>query len=169
MCNYSTQGAYFVWVYIIPILRYFDISLIPRPPTQLFVACRTEKQERAWYLFSREQHQDRKDGRMGLIMSRRTYRLLRFHQGPFMQSLYSSYKCQCNYMHVMFVHATKLRNWLMNKRTHTSTPPGVNVRSTTTPDSHSVTASDTWFSWYLVVDSTLRMLQALVHIVTVHR
>ena len=90
MCNYSTQGAYFVWVYITPILRYFDISLIPRPPTQLSVACRTEKQERAWYLFSREQHQDRKDGRMGLIMSRRTYRLLRFHQGPFMQSLYSS-------------------------------------------------------------------------------
>ena len=30
--------------------------------------------------------------------------------------------------------------------------PEVNVQLTTTPDSHSVTASDTWLSRYLVVD-----------------
>ena len=29
--------------------------------------------------------------------------------------------------------------------------PTVNVRSTTTPDNHSVTTSDSWLSWYLVV------------------
>ena len=49
----------------------------------------------------------------------------------------------------------------MNKCT--STPPEVNVRSTTTPDSHSGTASNTWLSRYLVVEQTLR---TLVHIVS---
>ena len=44
----------------------------------------------------------------------------------------------------------------------------VNVQSVTTLDSHSVTASDTWLSRYLVVDSTLGKHQALVHIVTVN-
>ena len=50
-----------------------------------------------------------------------------------------------------------------------STPTKVNVRLTTTPDSHSVTASDTWLSRYLVVDSTLGMHQVLFHIVPVNR
>ena len=35
---------------------------------------------------------------------------------------------------------------------HTSTAPEVNVQPTATQDSHSVTASDTWLSRYLVVD-----------------
>ena len=39
-----------------------------------------------------------------------------------------------------------------NKSARTSIPPEVNVRSTTAPDSHSVTASNTWLSRYLVVD-----------------
>ena len=37
-------------------------------PTQLSVAISTVKWERAWYFFSREWRQDRKDGRKGLIM-----------------------------------------------------------------------------------------------------
>ena len=40
----------------------------------------------------------------------------------------------------------------MNKCAHKSTPTEVNVQSTTTPDSHSITTSDTWLSQYLVVD-----------------
>ena len=57
----------------------------------------------------------------------------------------------------------------MNKHAHTSTPPKVNVQSTTTPNNHNVTTSDSWLSQYLVVDEMLEMLQALVHYVTVHR
>ena len=45
----------------------------------------------------------------------------------------------------------------------------MNVRSTATPDSHSITATDAWLSPYLVVDSMLGTHQALVHIVTVNR
>ena len=41
-------------------------------PAQLSVACSTVKQERAWYLFSREWRQDRKGGRKGLIVCGRT-------------------------------------------------------------------------------------------------
>ena len=41
-------------------------------PTQLSVAFNTVKRERAWYLFSREWHQDRKGGRKGLIVRGRT-------------------------------------------------------------------------------------------------
>ena len=37
-------------------------------PAQLSIAIGTEKWERAWYLFSHEWHQDRKDGRKGLIV-----------------------------------------------------------------------------------------------------
>ena len=37
-------------------------------PAQLSVACSTVKRERAWYLFSHERRQDRKDGRKGLIV-----------------------------------------------------------------------------------------------------
>ena len=37
-------------------------------PAQFSVAISTEKRERAWYLFSREWRQDRKDGRKGLIV-----------------------------------------------------------------------------------------------------
>ena len=37
-------------------------------PAQLSFASSTVKRERAWYLFSREWHQDRKDGRKGLIV-----------------------------------------------------------------------------------------------------
>ena len=37
-------------------------------PAQLSVAISTVKRERAWYLFSREWRQDRKDGRKGLIV-----------------------------------------------------------------------------------------------------
>ena len=48
-----------------------------------------------------------------------------------------------------------------------STTPEVNIRSTTTPDSYSVTPI--WLSRYLVVDYPLGTLQALVHIVTVNR
>ena len=40
----------------------------------------------------------------------------------------------------------------MNKRARTSTYSELNVQLTTTPNSHSVTASDTWLSRYLVVD-----------------
>ena len=47
-------------------LSTYTIALFPGP-AQLSVACSTEKQERAWYLFSCEWHQDRKDGRKGLI------------------------------------------------------------------------------------------------------
>ena len=56
--------------------------------------------------------------------------------------------------------------WSTNKRARASTPPGVNVQSTTTPDSHSVTTSDTWLYQHLIVDYTLGTLQALVHYVT---
>ena len=41
-------------------------------PAQLSVAFSTVKWERAWYLFSREWHQDRKGGRKGLIVHGRT-------------------------------------------------------------------------------------------------
>ena len=37
-------------------------------PAQLSIAISTEKRERAWYLFSREWRQDRKDGRKDLIV-----------------------------------------------------------------------------------------------------
>ena len=57
----------------------------------------------------------------------------------------------------------------MNKRARASTPPRVNVRSTTTPDSHSITTSDTWLSQHLIVDYTLGTLQVLVHYVTTNR
>ena len=43
------------------------IALFPGP-AQLFVASSTVKRERGWYLLSREWHQDRKDGRKGLIV-----------------------------------------------------------------------------------------------------
>ena len=58
----------------------------------------------------------------------------------------------------------------MNKRARTSTPTHVNVQSTTTLDSHGVTASDTWLSEsrYLEVDSTLRTHQALEKIMCTH-
>ena len=42
--------------------------------------------------------------------------------------------------------------WSMNKCARTSTPPEVNIKSTTTPDSYSAIASNTWLSQYLVVD-----------------
>ena len=45
----------------------YTLSLVPRPH-QLFIAISTEKWERAWYLFSREWRQDRKDSRKGLIV-----------------------------------------------------------------------------------------------------
>ena len=59
-----------------PFLHYGDYSTGPSctnpvasfpGPTQPSVACSMEKLKRAWYLFSHEQHQDRKDGRKGLI------------------------------------------------------------------------------------------------------
>ena len=37
-------------------------------PTQLSIACGTEKRERSWYFFSHEWRRDRKDSRMGLIV-----------------------------------------------------------------------------------------------------
>jgi len=40
------------------------LALYP-DPAQLSVTCSTEKWERAWYLFSCEWCQDRKDGRKG--------------------------------------------------------------------------------------------------------
>ena len=43
-----------------------------QPSTQLLVACSTEKWERAWYIFSLEWHQDRKDGRKGLVQAQNT-------------------------------------------------------------------------------------------------
>ena len=49
--------------------KHHDIFLASFPgPTQLSVAFSTEKWERAWYLFSREIRQDRKDGRKDLIV-----------------------------------------------------------------------------------------------------
>ena len=49
----------------------------------------------------------------------------------------------------------------MNKLAHKSTPPKENILSMTTP-------SDSWLSWYLVVDWLLGTLQALVHTVIVN-
>ena len=46
--------------------------------------------------------------------------------------------------------------------------PKVNVQSTATPDSHSITTSDSWLSRYLIVEKTLGTHQALVHYVTVN-
>ena len=60
-------------------------------------------------------------------------------------------------------------HWSTNKRVRASTPSGVNVRSTTTPDSHSITTSDSWLSQYLIEDYTLGTRQALLHYVTANR
>ena len=50
---------------------------------------------------------------------------------------------------------------IMRTYVYKSTPPEVNVQSTTT-------ASDTWLSRYLIVDWTLGTLHLLLHIVTVN-
>ena len=60
------------------IVSHFCVASFPGR-AQLSVAISTEKRERAWYLFSCERRQDRKDGRKGLI-------LRGFTQGPEQQN-----------------------------------------------------------------------------------
>ena len=47
-------------------VKHLCLALFP-VPTQLFIAFSTEKWERAWYLSSREWHQERKDDRKGAL------------------------------------------------------------------------------------------------------
>ena len=85
--------------------RSFGLASFPGP-AQLFVAISAEKRERAWYFFSREWRQDRKDGRKSLIVrgciqeKKHLFATISFKRGVFLRvGLFSG---DCGYLRIWY-------------------------------------------------------------------
>ena len=71
LVNQVTKSMSMKWINYDILMQSLNLASFPGPP-QLSVVSSMVKQERAWYIFSHEWHQDRKDGRKGLIVHVRT-------------------------------------------------------------------------------------------------